>query len=156
MGEKIMAPAHRRVAILDAFGLRIAVMICLDVVDYTTLAALMRAGDQVELVLVPCYTDRFEKMKDIAAVASKALPGVVALVNASLEDPGPRYIARCGKPLPVAQPPIAVEGGAEVALLSVRLDELHQKRTEAVIDPDPYLDWMFGNRYQPREHPQPI
>ncbi len=158
MHERIMTPARRRVLIIDAFGLRIATMICLDVVDYTTLASVMGAGDQVEVILVPSYTKRFEKMQDVASVASRALPGVVALVNAGLPRVGSAYVAQCGETIDFPSPPEVLSGGAEVALLSLRIDELKEKRTQAKNEPDPYLDWMFGNRYIPRalEHPQRI
>ncbi|HSY52294.1 MAG TPA: hypothetical protein VLC46_26060 [Thermoanaerobaculia bacterium] len=149
MGERIMTPARRRVLIVDAFDLRIATMICLDVVDYTTLASVMAAGDQVDVVLVPSYTLRFEKMQDVATVASQALPGVVALVNARLPV-GSSFIAQCGVEIKLPAPSV-LPGGAEVALLSLKIDELKEKRTQAKNDLHPYLDWMFGNRYIPRD-----
>ena len=153
MNERIMTPAHRRVLIIDTLDLRIAVMICLDVVDYTTLASVMLAGDHVDVVLVPCYTERFQKMQDIAAVASKALPGVVALVNARHRT-GSRYIAQCGEEVDPTVPPIALQGGAEIALLSLELDDHDAKRKRAMTYPDPCLDWMFGSRYLPKRHNQ--
>jgi hypothetical protein len=44
MEERITAPADRRVVIIDTLGLRIATLICLDIADYATLAAVMRPG----------------------------------------------------------------------------------------------------------------
>ena len=156
LGERIMSPARRRVLIIKAFDLLIATMICLDVVDYTTLAAVMGAGDQVDVILVPSYTERFERMQDVASVASRALPGVVALVNASLPQVGSRFVAHCGEPLAIPTQPVKLPGGAEIALLTLKIDELDEKRTRAKNEVDPYLDWMFGNRYIPRalDHPR--
>jgi len=150
MHERIMTPAQRRVLIVSTFGLKIAVMICLDVVDYTTFASVMRASDYVNVVLVPCYTERFEQMQDIATVASKALPGVVALVN-SRQRAGSRYVAQCGEVLDPSAPQL-LPGGAEIAVLSLNLNELEERRTDAKVNADPCLDWMFGSRYLPRTH----
>jgi predicted amidohydrolase len=155
MGERIMTPARRRVVIIDAFGLRIATMICLDIVDYTMLAAIMAAGDQVDVVLVPSYTLRSEKMRDVAKVASQALPGVVALVNARLPDAGSCFISQCGLPVTVAEQ-TTLAGGAEVAILPLKVDDLKEKRTQAKNELPVCLDWMFGNRYIPQKLQAPL
>lgn len=92
VGERISAAAPHQVPAVEIFGLRIASMICLDIADYASLASVVRVADRVDMILVPCYTKRFEKLVDIARVASQALPGIVALVNADLTD---SVAARC-------------------------------------------------------------
>jgi hypothetical protein len=78
MGEYIASPSLRRVLTIKTLGLRIAVMICLDVADYATLASVIRVKDKVDMVLVPCYTAKFDKMLEVAKTASKALRGKCA------------------------------------------------------------------------------
>lgn len=153
MGERIMAPARHRILIIDAFGLRIATIIGLDVVDYTTLASVMAAGDQIDVILVPSYTLRAERMQDVAVLASRALPGLVAMANARLPD-GSAFIAECGEAVHLPSPTV-LRGGASVTRWSFKLGELKEKRALAKNEIDPYLDWMFGSRYLPRAYGRP-
>jgi predicted amidohydrolase len=156
MEERITAPSERHVSVIETLGLRIATMICLDIADYASLASVMHVGDHVDVLLVPCFTKRFEKMLDIARLASSALPGVVALVNAKLSDSdaGPRHIARFGKllePSDVKRLP----GGAEVALITFKQKQFQEQRTRKKTNPSRYIDWLFGNRDRPRIHAHP-
>ena len=61
-------------------------MICLDIADYATLASVIRVRDKVDMLLVPCYTEKFDKMLEVAKLASKALRGIVAMVNAHVPN----------------------------------------------------------------------
>src|SRR4051794_1673029 len=100
VGELISVPALRRVIAVKLFAnVRIATMICLDIADYALIASVVKVADDIDILLVPCYTPKFEAMSRIAKLASNALPGVVALVN--VEDPAAtaknRYVARFGE-----------------------------------------------------------
>lgn len=150
-GELIAAPSERRIATVETFGFRIATMICLDVADYATFASLVAVADRVPIVLVPCYTHWFEKMAQIARVASRALPGIVALVNADLPNAAarPTQIAKFGEFIrPAERPPLA--SGACVSFLTVDHDTFEAERLKAKSNADPEIDWLFGSRQIPR------
>jgi predicted amidohydrolase len=155
MEERIIAPAGRHVAVIETLGLKIATMICLDIGDYASLAAVMHVADHVDLLLVPCCTLKFEKMLDVARLASKALPGIVALVNCRLHDSyaGPRQIALFGKILEPERVDIRRAGQgrnvAEVALFAFDSGKFQEQRTRLKTNPGKYVNWLFGNRDRP-------
>ncbi|MFC1864735.1 hypothetical protein ACFLYG_02795 [Chloroflexota bacterium] len=64
-----------------AFGLRICVVVCLDVMDYSTAASIVQHGDEIDFLLVPTYSENLEGMEKIAREIAGALPGGVALVD---------------------------------------------------------------------------
>ena len=144
MGELISAPAKRRVLSVKTLGLRVAVMICLDIADYATLASVIRAGEKVDLVLVPCYTTRFDKMVSVAKVASGALRGIVALVNANLPGMTCR-IDRFGKDVK-ADDEHPFDSGAVVSLFEVNHETLQEERNKKHVRENRYVNWLFGRR----------
>jgi hypothetical protein len=150
-GEMVSAPAVRRILGVGFFGLGIAMMICLDIADYAALASVVKVGDAIDMVLVPCYTDKFEKMVDIATVASKALPGVVALVNANLVGSvaAPCHIAKFGaleKPSDV----VALQSNALISVFELPQDEFVATRTRLKTAPENQMEWLFGSRDRPQ------
>jgi hypothetical protein len=150
VGERISAPAPRQVPVVEIFGLRVAAMICLDIADYASLTSVVRVADRVDMILVPCYTKKFEKMVDIARVASRALPGLVALVNADLADSaaGRCHVARFGtldRQLGGRQLP----AGAVVSLLEIDHEEFQSTRIRMKISPENDMEWLFGSRDRP-------
>ena len=74
VGEQICAPSQRLIPAVKMFGLSIVSMICLDIADYASIAAVVRVRDKVDIILVPCYSKRFDDMREIAIVASKRCP----------------------------------------------------------------------------------
>jgi predicted amidohydrolase len=153
MEERIIAPSERHVVVIETLGLKIATMICLDIGDYASLASVMHVADHVDLLLVPCCTLKFEKMLDVARLASKALPGVVALVNSRISDSyaGPRQIALFGSMLEPIEVKRAGRGreAAEVALVTLDSGKFQEQRTRLKANPGKYVNWLFGNRDRP-------
>jgi hypothetical protein len=149
-GELVCAPSHREILVINAFGLRIAVLICLDIADYASLGSLLRVADRVDLLLVPCYTEKFEKMVEIAKVASRALPGVVALVNTDLPRAvaAPYHIARFGE-LEKAKDTASLDSGAILSLVELDYEEFQSRRTQLKTTPEDWIEWLFGNRDSP-------
>jgi hypothetical protein len=150
VGELVSVPALRRVIAVKFAKLSIATMICLDIADYALIASVVKVADDIDLLLVPCYTPKFEAMARIADVASKALPGVVALVN--VEDPAAtaksRYIARFG----VSEAPQTAEvlsSGAIVSILEIDVPAFSEKRTTLKTYPPAETQFLFGNRDVP-------
>lgn len=153
MGELISTPAKRRVLSIKIFGLRIAVMICLDIADYATLASVVRARERVDMVLVPCYTEKWDKMLDVAKVASRALRGVVAMVNAHIPN-SKCHFARFGRDdNPIKEQ--AFESRAIVSLFEVDHEAIERERRNKHAREDSHVDWLFGNRDMPSIPPNP-
>jgi hypothetical protein len=149
-GELICSPSARHVPCVDIFGLKIATMLCLDIADYAALASVVRVGDSVDIVLVPCYTKKFEKMVEVARTASKALPGIVALVNAGLGDSvaSTSHIAAFGR----LEPPSRgekLDSGVTISLFKLDHKEFHAERTRLKTSPDSQMEWLFGSRDRP-------
>lgn len=144
MEERIAAPSTRHIPVMKTFELKIATMICLDVADFASLASVVRAGEEVSVVLVPCYTKNFEKMRDVALMASAALPGVVALVNAMVPYVLPLYVAAFGELLMLSEK-VTTSVGAEVVVHRIKIDEHERKRAGGNRSAEYLLaDWMFG------------
>ena len=149
MGELISAPAKRRVLTVKTFGLRIAVLICLDIADYATLASVIRVKDKVDVVLVPCYTFKFDKMLDVAKMASKALGGVVAMVNAHVPN-AVCHIARFGLDEEAAETR-TLRSGAVLSLFKIEHAAFERERQEGEKARDRHqVDWLFGSDSIPR------
>lgn len=151
VGEKICVPSERRIPLIKMFGLKIASMICLDIADYASIASVIRVADGVDVILVPCYNKRFDSMREIGIVASKALPGLVALVNFDMIGAQPCHIARFGQLENVSQVrPLSM--GAQVSIVDLKFSDFQKKRFElqnrqsgaAAEDDD--LDYLFGRR----------
>ncbi|MGZ5444931.1 MAG: hypothetical protein ACXW4P_24165 [Thermoanaerobaculia bacterium] len=144
MGEMISSPAKRRVLTVKTLGLRIAVLICLDIADYATLASVIRVKDKVDVVLVPCYTFKFDKMLDVAKIASKALGGVVAMVNAHVPN-AVCHIARFGRDEEAAKAQ-TLGSGAVLSLFEIDHPAFERERQEAEKARDRYqVEWLFGS-----------
>ena len=157
VGELISSPASRRVVALNFAGFQIAMMICLDVADYASIASVVKVADGIDILLVPCYTPKFEDMVEIAKVASKALPGIVALVNADFPEATakPCQIARFGELVaPLKQE--TLKSGAIISLLDIDCAQFDKTRTEMKTSQEPEIQTMmremeslFGRRDMP-------
>jgi hypothetical protein len=154
MGEYISSPAKRRVLRIEAFGLAIATMICLDVADYVTLASVVRVRDKINMLLVPCYTKKWDKMLDVAKLASKALRGVVAMVNAHVPN-AICHIARFGED----EEPVRKKefrSGTVVSMFEIKHEALDQERSRKRQPQEhQHVDWLFGIRDPHRSRRKP-
>jgi predicted amidohydrolase len=159
VGELINTPPARKVVAVEYRGLKIAIMICLDVADYASIAAVVKVGDGVDVLLVPCYTQKFEAMGAIADITSKALPGVVAMVNAELPDSDARCcrISAFGnrqKPTDSKD----IQGGAKISVVEIEHAQFQADRTRLQVPTDDIQDveYLFGRRGLPVLHsPEP-
>lgn len=79
--ELVNVPAVRESQSVRAFGLNIGVIICLDLLDYTSTASLIEPRNNIGLIFVPCFSDNMTPMERVAEDLSKVLPGGVILVN---------------------------------------------------------------------------
>jgi len=151
VGELISAPASRRVAAVYFAGLRIAMMICIDVADYASIASVVKVGDGVDVLLVPCYTPKIEDMNSIAKVTSNALPGIVALVNANDPDgvAKPCLVASFGSSKALT-PALKLPSGVSISILDIDLAEFQQTRLSMTNDSNRSdVAFLFGRRDMP-------
>ena len=152
--ERINVPAQRATLCVKAFGMTIGVLVCLDLADYTSVAAAIGTID-LDLLLVPAYTRRFEDLEKIASSTSKAMPGMVALVNYRQSANKPNAIVtELGTTvgdLPAAK---ELSKGAAITILDIdrnSLEEGQQEREDEVLAADgeeqeDQMTWLFGTR----------
>jgi hypothetical protein len=86
--ELINIPPMRTSVSIQAFRLNIAVIICLDLLDYSSIAPLINPSNNINLIVVPSYTDNMKPMKRVAEQMSKVLPGGVFINNACIPGSG--------------------------------------------------------------------
>jgi hypothetical protein len=79
--ELVNVPPVRESRSVWAFGLNIGVIICLDLLDYTSTASLIDPKSKINLILIPCFSDNIVPMERITEDLSKVLPGGMILVN---------------------------------------------------------------------------
>lgn len=79
--EFVSVPSERLSLSVEAFGLKICIVICLDMMDFSTAASIVQSGDLIDFLLVPAYSDDIEPIEKVAYSISRALPGGVAIVN---------------------------------------------------------------------------
>ena len=79
--ELVSVPPRRKSLFLKAFDLKIAVIICLDLLDYSTISPLVSFGERIDFILVPAHSDKTETLERVASAVSSALPGGVGIAN---------------------------------------------------------------------------
>lgn len=81
--EYISVPPKRQSLIALAFGFKIGVIICLDLLDYSTVASLVDMRDAIDFILVPSHSDAesMQSLGRVAKIASQAMPGGVGIIN---------------------------------------------------------------------------
>jgi hypothetical protein len=80
--ELVSMPCERKTITVKAFGLHTAILVCLDIADYSTVASLFAGGNENELLIVPCHSKLMEDpLGKMAELMSRAMPGIVVLNN---------------------------------------------------------------------------
>jgi hypothetical protein len=81
VAERVSVPPSRRSTTVTAFGFRIGVIVCLDLLDYSTIGPLVDMRDALDFVLVPTHSQLTEPLEKIAKIASGVMCGGVGIVN---------------------------------------------------------------------------
>lgn len=78
--KEVSVPSRREQFYYKAWGLKIGVLICRDLLDFSAVAGLV---PRCHLLLVPCYAapPAMARLSEMACVISKAMKGAVVLVN---------------------------------------------------------------------------
>jgi hypothetical protein len=144
IGELVSVPARRQTLCTRAFGLNIAVLICLDLADFSAVASVVKLADRVDVLLVPCYSEWMDSLEKVARAASAALRGVVALVNYRPTDlKAPCIVEEFGKPRSVDGTKV-LGSGAVIHSLRIKPRSLQQTKLEIKGDAMSRLEWLFG------------
>jgi len=80
-GEYISIPPERASLNFKAYGLSISVIVCLDLMDYSAVANVVKLQDAVDILFIPSCSESTDAMNRMAKLVSRAMPGGVAIVN---------------------------------------------------------------------------
>ncbi len=144
VGEYISVPPERHSIIVPAFGLRIGVITCLDLLDYSTIATLTQVRDAIDFILVPSCSRDVEGLGKVAIISSQAMPGGVAIVN---YDRGRKHsssmhlFGRKASEEPVLSEKINKNFG-RISIYEVDLPSFGNKKYD-LQDIEENLDWLF-------------
>lgn len=147
MGERVEAPSERNIVYVRAFGFKVAILICLDLVDYSLVAAAVRASELTDMVLACCLTEETMPLEGVAAAASAAIGGYTVMVNGSLPSTQAscrvRFLGRDHSP----EHPSTLSGGAKLWSMELnRPDAEHRKNRVSEAMGDHRLPrWLFGH-----------
>lgn len=150
VNERISLPPERVTPCVGVFGLRVAVLICLDLADFASVAAVVKAADWIDLVLVPCYTKWTDQLEKIAEAMSRAMPGMVAMVN--YQRTGHEVVvSKFGEALSARRPRPQPSGGAVIHTLMIRVDEFRNRKLQKQVDMtvSDRMEWLFGRLSRP-------
>ena len=140
--EVISIPPKRTTLILQAFGLTIAIIICLDILDYATVASIVQMVD-IDLLLVPSYSKRNDTMKETAEFVSEAMFGVVAMVNYYKSADTSAFLYSFGKEIKLKETTLPM-GAGKIYWYDIDVGSLKIKRRDQYVQRSPDFLRLFG------------
>lgn len=153
--ERISVPPRRVTPCATVFGLSVAVLLCLDLADFAAVAGVVRAADWIDLALVPCYTEWTDDLERIARSMSRAMPGIVALVNYQRPGQTGLVITRFGETLTLRKPRPQPVAGACIHTLTLKVNHFLNEKLQHQSDMpiDQRMEWLFGRLNRPSRLP---
>lgn len=146
VGEFVSNPPDRRTLLFRAFGINVALLTCLDMLDFASVAAVVKLNERVDLLLVPCYSDKMDALEDAARFVSAAMPGTVVLVNARPSDNRePCRIANFGK-FERFHFDETLQSETMLNIYDLDLDGFREKKDDLKRSPTDRMEWLFGAR----------
>jgi hypothetical protein len=145
VNEYISVPAKRISICINAFGLELCVLICLDLADYSTVASIVQAGDHIDFLLVPACTENVEALERVAKSVSAALPGGVAIVNRYFSTKNSSSLFLFGKQVTSTEV-IRSENYGEICLYQINSDDFHDQKRSLINSIDDKLLWFFHRK----------
>lgn len=151
VNERISLPPERVTPCATVFGLSVAVLICLDLADFSSVAPVVTAGDWIDLVLVPCYTEWTDKLEKIARDISRTMPGMVVMVNYQRTGQTGVVVTEFGKTLGARRPRRQPSRGALIHTVKIGVDDFHSRKLQKQVDMtvSDRMEWLFGRRSRP-------
>ena len=133
MDERITIPPLRKVMCTRIFGLNVAILICLDLADFSVASAVVRMKDKVDVLFICCYTRWVEPLEKIAAAIGEAAACTVFLVN--FNRPGGSCRALLGpKPFDLQEPRHLGDVVVNAHLLDV--EQVRAENQQTLLDRD--------------------
>ena len=146
--EILNSPPQRHAYLYEGFGIKIGVLICADLMDFTTVAGY---ASSCNLLLLPAYTSNIEKIGGIAKALAQTMRGLVVLVNYSddhaLFKPVSYWYGNTRRPDDSQLRRVGEQGlpaGAHLTLLDVNVIELQRRTSAALKEANQDLQWLFG------------
>jgi len=140
-GEYISIPPHRQSLTTTVLGFKISVIICLELMDYSTISSIVQLGAGVDFLLIPAYCEEEStgSMIKMARFASNAMPGGVALVNYSFSR---LYLFdKLKKPYKTLPVP---NNGGKVRLYKIDYDKFNRDKRNKQNNRPPDISWLFN------------
>lgn len=140
--ERISIPPERNTLIIQAFGIRIAILICADVWDLATITGIIQDED-IKLLLIPSHSEKTDILKLNTRFISQILPGLVAVANYSDPEVVSYYLYKFGKHITLRQKNILKTHGKyyiytiDTRNLKASVWDEKSKRTHEI-------NWAFG------------
>jgi len=151
-GERISISPERLSTFIRAHQLRIGLLICSDLADYSAVSRIVQ--QDIEMLLVPCYSKDVGKLPHLAREISAAMRGCVALVNYYHPDqlPAKYSVFFSGQEEPRQSTHDILLAGrivGEVNLFTISFDRFLTAKRGAPAVPEPRqaaLEWMFQSK----------
>lgn len=145
IGEYVSVPAKRQSVVVRAFGFRIGVIICIDLLDYSTVASLVGMRDTIDFILVPSHSEAesITSLGKVAKIVSQAMPGGVGIVNCLHGQTRSSSMYLFGDSLEPAVDKALTDGSGWLSIYEV---DWQSFRTAKLRSPEiipPALDWLF-------------
>jgi predicted amidohydrolase len=143
--EFIAAPSQRFSVSINAFGLKICVIICMDMMDYSTIASIVQKGEGVDLLLVPAYTDDMDTMEKTSRMISIALPGSVAVTNKHRSSRHSSSLSSFGRISYGGTPTKHLKNIGSISLYKIDLKDSRDRQYAIQNKYNEKIRWLFGN-----------
>lgn len=152
--ELVSVPPIRKTLCTQVFGLQVAVLVHLDLADFSSMAAVVRREDRVDLLLVPCYSEQMEDFKNIALMASNAMSGMIALVNYQAPGSSPCFVAQFGKPVDNLKSTLVPDSPVRVTMHEIDNGGFWSEKQNRQVGARRSMHWLFGDPTVPTIYPK--
>jgi len=147
LGELIAVSSDRKSLSFKAYGLNMCVIVGTDLMDYSTVASIVRCHS-VDVLLVPSFFDNSDAMIMTAQTVSMALPGLVVLVNRNSPGLPSAWLTSFGRHMKLAS---EVQHGKRFFISTYIIDimKFRQKKLgNSFAEESTDLRWLFGFEHE--------
>lgn len=151
-GEFISTPPRRKSLLFNFYGLRVGVIVCLDLMDFSTIGSIVKEnGDTINLLMVPACVKFTNSMERAAQIISEAMGGLIAIVNFCRGREPSSYIYLFGKEaenseyISYLSNETTFPWGA-LTLFEVNRNQLMEGKVECITNLSDDLVWLFDRQ----------
>lgn len=140
--EYISVTPRRQSIVVPAFNLNIGVIVCLDLLDYSTVATLVSLHDAIDFILVPAYSREIQSLDKVARIASESMPGGVGIINYCRSNMPSNLMYVFGKPQkPLMEKPL-VNGSGKLSIYEIKWEDFRSEKWKRQYIEDDF-NWLF-------------